>query len=297
MLPRTLLALATAGVLTGSGDAWLPRYDLSRAAEVHGLPRALDEASGLAIDPSGRLFTHHDETSAVYELDPGTGRVVKRFHAARRGIRGDFEGLALAEGRFFLVSSDGILLEFREAGGDEVAPAREVRTGLGGLCEVEGLAYHPATSSLLLPCKTPRRRELRERLVVFAVPLATLVPDPEPRVSLPLRDLERLGLGRDFHPSAIDVHPSGNLFLVAAREEAIVELSPRGAPLSASRLPRRLHPQAEGLAFGPDSTLWIVDEGGGGRGRLSRHPPRPAADEAPADAPTRLGARAGRGGP
>jgi hypothetical protein len=111
-----------------------------------------------------------------------------------------------------------------------------------------------------------------------------MVPDPEPRVLIPLGDLEALGLGDRFRPAAIEIHPSsGTLFLVSAQDRALVELSPGGRPLAGRRLPAG-HPQAEGLAFGGDMALLVADEREAGGGSLTGYPldgerPSPAGPE------------------
>ena len=137
---------------------------------------------------------------------------------------------------------------------------------------MEGLAVDPDANTLLLPCKTPRRRDLEDRLVVLSVSLDSMRLDPQPRISIPLEDLDERGLGKNFHPSAIEVHPETKaLILVAAREEAMVELSSDGEILATRELKRKDHPQPEGLAFLPDGTLILADEGQGKRGTLTRY--------------------------
>jgi uncharacterized protein YjiK len=266
LAPLVLLAI-------GVDEPWLPRYDLGSANAVEvDLPGGLLEISGLAMDARGHLFAHQDETSVVYDIDPVARRVVKRFHVGRVGLRGDFEGIAVAGDRLFLSTSDGDLLEFRAAANGQVAPARRTTTGLGRQCELEGLAFDKRTASLLLPCKTARVQRLRNRLTVFAVPLATLQPDSAPRLSLPWSALERAGLDKGFHPSSIEVHPaSGSYFLLAAQEESLLEIGVDGAVLAEKSLSRRRHPQPEGIAFGLDLALWIADEGSTGGG-LHRYP-------------------------
>jgi hypothetical protein len=188
-------------------------------------------------------------------------------------VPGDFEGIAVAGERFFLISSTGDLVEFREGSGGSSVGYQVHPLGLGRLCEMEGLAFEESGNALLLPCKTPRTGKFKDYLVVFSVPLDSLSPDPEPRVLLPLRDLDSAGLGKNFHPSSIVVHPeSGSLILAAAREEALVELSPEGEILATKELKRKRHPQPEGMTFLPDGSLVIADEGQGGRGTLTRYP-------------------------
>jgi uncharacterized protein YjiK len=257
-------------------EAWLPRYDLRPSARgVSRLPRELVEISGLAFDARGRLFAHDDDRGRIHQLDPATGEVVRTIWIGAPDLRGDFEGLAIAGPRFFLITSDGTLLVFEEPAAGYAARYRRVDTAMGGRCELEGLAYDAATDALLAPCKVTHDRALGDRLAIFAIPLRTLRPDPAPRVAVRFERLAAAGLEDGFHPSSIEVHPrSGSLFLVSAQEESVVELAPDGGVLAVRPLARGLHPQPEGLTFGPDLGLWIADEGGDGRGSITRYPLR-----------------------
>jgi len=221
------------------------------------------------------LFSHHDERATIYQIDPESGGILKAFSAGFMGVPGDFEGLAIAGDRFFLSTSDGQLVEFTEGEDGSSVGYRIHNTGLGARCEMEGLAFDPAEGALLLPCKTPRDRVLEDFIVVFVVPLETLEPAVLPRVFLPLEELKSMDVNDKFHPSAIEVHPeTGSILLVAAREEALLELSSQGRLLAAKELKRKDHPQPEGLAFLPDGTLVLADEGQGAPGQLTRYPPR-----------------------
>ncbi len=253
----------------------LDRYDLSPGAGLRReLPWVLEEVSGLTVTPDGRLFAHNDEWAAVYQIDPETGGIVKAFMVGSAVVAGDFEGIAAARGGLALVTSSGEILEFPEGAAGSYVPYRVHTTQLGRFCEIEGLAYDPVQEEFLLPCKEPRTREFQGHLVVISVPLETMRPYQVPRVFLPLEALEDHGLEASFHPSTIEVLPGdGTLILAAAREAALVELTSRGRLLAARKLSKRDHPQAEGLAFLPDGTLVLADEGRGGRGRITLYPP------------------------
>ncbi len=287
--PAPPCRLSRRAVLVGSGflclltAAWispkqmqgplLKMYDLSSdAGDQEKLPRVLEEISGLATTPDGRLFAHNDERAVVYEIDRESGALIKAFSVGALGTPGDFEGIAIAGERFFLVTSAGQIVEFREGAAGSSVGYRVHSLGLGRRCEIEGLAFDQAEGALLLPCKNPREEALEGHLVVFSVPLTTMRPDQTPRIFLPLEDLAAWGLGDGFHPSAIEVHPgTRSIILVAAREEALVELSHHGEILATKEFKRKDHPQPEGVAFLPDGTFVLADEGQGRRGTITRY--------------------------
>jgi uncharacterized protein YjiK len=236
------------------------------------LPDALREISGLAATPDGRVFAHGDERAMIVELDVGREGVKKTFALGRHGARGDFEGLAIADGRFWLVTSDGILYESVEGANSAFVSFRTYDTGVGTLCEVEGLAFDPSSNALLIACKAPRVRALRGMVAVFtwSIPRRALVNRTGIRVRADL--VARAAGVSDFHPSGIERDPTtGHWLLVAARERAVAELTSDGRIVAGATLARRGHRQPEGIAVGADRALFIGDEGAGRRGTLTTY--------------------------
>lgn len=245
----------------------LGELDFSEPSARFDLPGRLDEVSGLAFSPDGRLFAHDDERGRVYEIDPATGRVGKRWDAGEDVVRADFEGIAIAGARFFLVTSRGLLYELREAADGESAPFRVTDTGVGATCEVEGLDYDPAADALLIACKVSTDRAV---ILVHRLPLDPAAPRLEP-LRVPRTGLAPVGLDEDFEPSAVAVGPTGTLWLVSGPRRALIEVAPDGRILRGVDLPRRRHRQPEGLGFAPDGTLYVADEASGGRPRLTAY--------------------------
>jgi len=250
----------------------LDRYALGDLDPLR-LPRALDEVSGLTFDDEGRLWAHDDEEARVYQLDPGSGDVLSSFDVGW-SVSGDWEGLAWAEGRLYLVDSDGVLLAFSPPVAGESADYRWIRTGLGRFCEIEGLGYEPARRLLLMGCKTPRQRELGDRVVLLAFSLATMEAEAVARVSTPMEDFGPFGVSDDdFRASAVEVHPhTGTILVASAQDASIIELSTDGVPLAARTLGERVLPQLEGLAVAPDGSLILASEAAGRRALLARVP-------------------------
>ena len=123
-MPRTILFLLVgvgfAGVAEAQDDRPLrERHDFSQPSAIYDLPGRLEEISGLAFAPDGRLFAHDDERSWIHEIDPATGEVGKRFMLGKKTVQDDFEGIAIVGERFFLITSAGLLYESREGGDRE----------------------------------------------------------------------------------------------------------------------------------------------------------------------------------
>ena len=260
---------------TTQRTSMVERYDFETRLARFDLPGRLDEISGLAFTPDGRLFAHDDERGRIHEIDTETGQVGKRFDLGDGTVRDDFEGLAIVSDRFFLISSIGLLYEFREGADDTQVPFRLTDTGVGSGCEVEGLEYDPVDEALLIACKvsTPDRGAV----VVHRRPL-----DPArgvlPVLMIPRSGLAAAGLGDAFYPSGIVVDPTGTLLLVSGRHEALIEVTRSGELVSGLQLSRNRHPQPEGIAISPDGRLFISDEKNGRDARLTIYARRPQGE-------------------
>lgn len=249
---RLTEALANADSDSGSGGGqpvarWL-------------LPSRLAEISGLALTPDGRLFAHSDESSAITELDYRRGTIIKQFFVGPKGWHGDFEGLAYAEDRFFLLESNGNLYEFREGAAEERVDYKEHDNHLGKECEFEGLAYDSTANALILSCKNVGIDELKDMLVLYRYDIGNTNETGVSEVTVPLSEAIGANGWKKLRPSDITVDPlSGNYVLVSSQEKALVALTPTGAVVFSRPLPDG-HPQSEGIAITRDGILIISDE-------------------------------------
>ena len=239
------------------------------------LPKRLKEISGLAMSDGNRLFAVDDEIAIVYEIDYDNGKLLKAFAFGEPALRGDFEGLALVEDRFYLLTSDGILYDAKEGHDGYHVSYNRIDTGLGRQCEFEGLSEDVTPGALLLACKALRKRADIDVLSIFRWPLGTDRSPESERIDLPIEQItEVLGTPK-LRPSGIAVHPlRDTLVLVAARERALIELDANGRLLSALVLPKKnRHPQAEGIEFASNGSLILADEGQRGRATMVIYSP------------------------
>jgi SdiA-regulated protein len=279
-------AAATAGAATRGEVA---RYRLSGAPVRRvALPDELQEISGLALSSDGRLFAHGDEEATVFQIDPGTGQVLERFRLAPTGqepelgkkarkgrVAGDFEDMAIVEDRFFLVTSNGVLLEFAEGGDGASVPYTAYPTGLGERCEVEGLTYEAGAGELLLLCKEFHVKAERGRVAAYGWSIADRQLDPTPRLAVPYAALRPLIGTNAFNGSALAFTPGGHsVVLVAGPQRLFVEITADGRVVEGGPLDRRAVEQPEGIAFLRDGALLISSEGARGAATLNAYAPR-----------------------
>jgi uncharacterized protein YjiK len=249
----------------------LSSYGLEKKpAQRWELPHRLDEISGLALTPDGRLLAHGDEHAVIYQLDPDRQQIVKQFAFGHPPVRGDFEAITVAEGRIFLVTSDGVLYSGAEGNDGEHVPFVSYPTGVGRRCEIEGLAFDPADRSLVLACKAARDPALRGSVALFRWSLdrRALSPATDPQVPV-----KALGLRiKEFQASDLTIDPTtGHYLLVAARQYAMAELTRQGSVVDVVGIRASFHRQAEGLALTSDGSLLISDEAAGKRATISRY--------------------------
>lgn len=261
-IPQTGVSLEDYALQPGSATHWE-------------LPGRLREISGLATTGDHRLLAHDDEVGVVFELDYRDGSIVKEFQLAetRDPVADDFEGIAVADGLIYLVTSAGRVYESREGADGESVPYRVYATGVGRECEIEGLARDPGGRELLLMCKEARSEGLRDRLAMYRWSIDEKRLSADSPTIVPVGDFARRVGSDRYHPSGIERHPvSGNYFVIAARQGAIAEVAPAGEVLAAKRFTAGWHRQIEGIAFGADGALIVADEGGRGRAILTVYP-------------------------
>lgn len=233
------------------------------------MPDRLREISGLALTTDERLLAITDEIAIVYEIDFESGEIVKEFAMGSPPLRGDFEGIAVIGDAVWLMTSDGILYKTVEGGDRENVSYEEYDTGLGDYCELEGLGQDQGQQMLFLACKEPHAK--KDALKVFALTAGATPPTLNAAIDIDRNAIEGKLEREKIRPSAITLDTkSGNLLMVAARQKALITLSPDGRLIDAIILPGKgRHRQAEGIEVTGAGRLLIADEGGDGQARLA----------------------------
>lgn len=242
-------------------------YDIEdENVQVVKLPGDLNEISGITVTNDGRLFCEGDEDADIFELDYKAGTIVKKFYVGEPlltgSVAGDFEDIAWVKDKFYLLESKGKLLEFSEGKNGEHVLYKTYKTKLNKSNDVEGLCYDPETNSLLLACKGDPGENYSKNKAVYSFSLNTMTLSDTPRFLILLHEIKKNTVENEFSPSGIARHPvAGTFFVIAARGNAIIELSKSGEILNQKDLPEKIHKQAEGIAFDKGYNLIISNEG------------------------------------
>lgn len=252
------LAQALAAPDTGSHRTAIAKWNLGKE---------LQEISGLTLTGDGRLFAHGDEAARVFEIEYRTGRMIKSFGLGQTPVRGDFEAIASVGDSLYLMTSTGVLYQFKEGdNGSNVAYVSR-DTGLKEACEFEGLTFDPRQNALLMLCKNVLTKgALKDSLVIYRVPHSAISDSARSdsslaRITVPLEPIIGPNDWKSFHPSDITVDPtSGNYVIVSADERGLVEITPAGQLVSARALGRALA-HVEGVAITKDHILIMSTEG------------------------------------
>jgi len=262
------------GAKGSAGTGILARYDLDTKNPTQiELPSELREISGIALTADGRLFAHGDERAIIYQIDPTSGAIIKRFQLGPAGVKDDFEDIAIVDSIFYLVTSSGDIYRFTEGADDTSVEFEVFKTRLSSDQDVEGLCHDPTIRALLLACKGKPESGSDEVKAIYSFSLERMSLDEKPRFLLPVDELVKGSKGKEFNPSAILRHPeSGSLLLLAAQGNGIVEIDAGGKVVGHVGLRGKVHAQPEGIALAGDNTLLVSDEGNDGKGVITRYP-------------------------
>ncbi len=241
-------------------DFSLDNFDFENPPETTWtLPKELKDISGLAMTPDGRLFATEEKRAIIHEINFIEGTIVKTFSFGRPPARKDFEAIAIAGKRFFLITEKGLLLEGREGFNGEGKVFNQHDTGFGKFCEIEGLAT--TKTKVLILCLKAKDKAYKGFLTIFSWDIATKSADEAPFLKVDLSAENIPPEVREIHPTGLEVLPNGTLLILSNRKKMLLEITRAGEILGWTLINKKLHDNPEGIALTPDGDLIIADEG------------------------------------
>lgn len=226
------------------------------------LPDAMEEVSGIAWLTGERLATIQDEFGEVSIFDLGGGKTVERFQFAEAG---DFEAVTTNGKDMYVLRSDGTLFEILNF----AASDREVKqypTFFTMENNMESLAFDQAHNRLLL---VPKLKDpeggTSKGVYTFSLGTKELDSVPEYRIDLTddaFRNTRQKDLSKVFRPSDMAIHPmTGEIYILDGVIPQLLILEASGELRDVYSFSAEFFPQPEGIAFSPDGTLYISNEG------------------------------------
>lgn len=269
---------------------WWPAWLLTAACSapqaglvdgVLHLPKVLREVSGMVLADERTLACIQDEVGSLFFVDLRGERPVLE---APFGPPGDYEGLAKVGDDYWVLRSDGLLLQIVQgARGWAIQASHRL---LLAHREYEGLCFDaPRRVLLILPKDlADEGQEARSQVGVQVFDLATGTFAPEPRLvlrrSVVQSQLEQFSVvlpprvtskgkerpGLKLHCSELLTVPgSDDLLILSAVDHLLARIGPDGTVRGARQLDAELLPQPEGMCFLGDGKLLVGSEGRKGR--------------------------------
>lgn len=250
--------------LTGSEPSGFNLGNYVVTIEAKRIP-GLSDASGLTFhEPSGTLFSVLNDEPVIIQLN-AQGELLRKIRV--EGVS-DMEGISHVGNNQFLVVEESknrlILLEVTDA--DTIETENQPKLTLGSTNDSnknsEGISWDGKNKRILV---------VNEKKPVGLVEIRGLLQSAnDPNAEITIRNLgqDKPGFVRAFHDLAsLTFHEeTEHLLLLSEESKLIKEYGPDGKALSAMLLWKGFHglekpvPQAEGIAIGPDRTIYVVSE-------------------------------------
>jgi hypothetical protein len=242
------------------------------------LPAVLHEISGLTLINDSSFACIQDEIGILFFYDLKSYKIPRQLTFAAKG---DFEGIAKADGNIYILRSDGTLFEILNYISDNFK-VKKIQTDIPSKNN-EGLCFDPDRNLLLIACKdnVSKKAGSKDERYIYGFDPATgkLIKDPvyaikvkdiadfalENKIKVPVKSKKNsLKTEPDIklRPSGIAIQPeTKDIFILSADDGLLFVFSYSGVIKNIVKLDPQLFIQAEGITFFPDRDLLISNEG------------------------------------
>jgi uncharacterized protein YjiK len=245
------------------------------------LGKSVNEISGLTFNTDdSSLLAISDSKRKIFQIDLKKEKL--KDYAEKIYTQSDFEDLVKIDTTIYVLISDGTILSMPLHVADS-ANTIVYPSPFQGKNDFETLYYDPEANGLITICKECEAEKGLRRRTAYRFDLATKSFDTSLYYSISTQDVKAAVKNDDaeFRPSAVAIHPiEKKLFILASAGQLLVITDLKGKVLEAYNLNPDLFPQAEGITFGPDGTMYISNEGKFGSPTLLIFPYNPAGEAA-----------------
>lgn len=255
-----LLCVATGCEYSNSGNNYpdSEMYSFSKP-DVVKLPQELDEISGIVYYPKDTsLFAIIDEGGDIYKFSIKNPKRLRKWKVDKKR---DFEDLVLQDSTFYLLVSDGDLVELKFQNNQFVSKQHKIGEVSTGQNEFESLYRSPEANYLVIMCKDCVE-DSKKTLSTYAFHFNDSTNQFQKHLVYDISTLhQKLGIEKRLHPSAAAINPvNKDIYIISSIQKIILILSSKGEFKTYYKLNPGLYKQPEGMAFTPDGDLIISNE-------------------------------------
>jgi uncharacterized protein YjiK len=261
-------------------------YDLAQESASYSLNKELKEISGLTFIGKNEIYCVQDEDGIVFRYNLKKEKVDKKIDFAKDS---DYEGIAVVGEELYVLKSNGTLYKIKNYTKSKKPKVAKITTFLDSSCDAEGLCYDEESGRLLIACKGNQgsNKGLSMKKLIYSFDLTAQTLQEKPLFVISVKKVQRLkkqgvsqkaydeflsSVGKNnstFNPSGIAIHPlTKEIYLVSAVGNTLLILSKKGKPKHAEHLDGKMFKQPEGIAFDEKGTMYISNEGRGGKANI-----------------------------
>lgn len=257
-------------------------YTLTYSYQKFALPDELREISGIVYFDKNTIIGIQNEKGRLYFYDLREKKITREIKFFDEG---DFEDIAVVGNTLYALRSDGLIVEVENYTSKDNLKVQKHYTPLSLKNDCEGLCYDKTTNSLLIALKEMNAIKEKDDVpgfrAIYSFDLNTKTLSEKPTFLIeiskldipekyPSKSKKKSGEIR-FKPSAVAIHPITNeIYILASAGKKLIVLNRNGEVVFKTGLDNKLFPQAEGIAFSPEGSLFICNEGSDGPGTLIR---------------------------
>lgn len=241
-------------------------YDFNKAQRRE-FKKVLNEISGLYFDrDSQSLFAISDSKNNIFQIDLKAQKL--KDYTVNFAKQGDFEDLVKIGKTVYVLVSDGTIMAVNKGKDSAETISYPFRKGKN---DFESLYHDPAVNGLVILCKSCEHEKGKGTRSAFRFDLESLRFDSLPLYAINIDSVKALVKNNDasFKPSAAAINPKDSLvYILASSGKLLIITDRRGKVLQGYNLNPDKNPQAEGIAFSPNGTMFVSNEGKYGKATL-----------------------------
>lgn len=281
IIPVVFLSVCLAFMSCNETSYGSPKGYNIKQPEARELGKSVNEISGLTYNTDdSSLLAISDSKRKIFQID--LVREKLKDYAEKMYTQSDFEDLVKIDTIIYVLISDGTIismpLHVADSSKTVVYPSP-----FRGKNDFETMYYDPGANGLVIICKECEEEKGQRKRTAYRFDLAEKTFDDAPFFSISTEDVKAMVKNDDaeFRPSAAAIHPiEKNLYILVSAGSLLVITDTKGKVLETYNLNPDKYPQPEGIAFSPNGTMFISNEGKYGKPNLLTFPYKVKQDAA-----------------